>query len=131
MDDLSYAELQLHVGSQHTQEQGLNERNWGLGLRQFLVDNRTFFMAGAFRNSIERTSAYFGGGYELLSYKHAALRLTIGGVTGYDQPVAMYAIPEIVFRAGHVGMSFGYIPEVTAGDRATAETITASIIGRF
>lgn len=101
------AAVGVHVGSWHS-EPGFNNTNPGLYLRT--VDGWT---AGAYRNSISRTSVYAGwtDGTELASGVRA--EVTVGGITGYRIPLLPMAVPSVRFALGeHLGARLILIPRI-------------------
>src|SRR3990172_1327517 len=82
--------LDINLASHHFQRgevarQNLSESNPGIGIERDTGDWRQ--MAGAYRNSIRRTSAYALVGYTPLHIGQASIGLVGGAITGYAVPV--------------------------------------------
>lgn len=90
--------LQLHGFSWHAQERGSgrvwNERNVGLGIRHMYSDTWSV-QAGAFRNSVDRTTVYVVGNYTPLQLGMVRAGVFDGLGTGYQKPVLAGGMVEI------------------------------------
>ncbi len=83
--------LDINLASHHFQRsevarQNLSEFNPGIGIEHDMGDWRQ--MAGVYRNSIRRTSAYVLAGYTPLHIGKASVGIVGGAITGYEVPVA-------------------------------------------
>lgn len=82
--------LSKHIGA----DQKFNENNMGLGYR-----SPEGWMLGAYQNSINRPSVYFGREFQTdLIPNRLAAGLMLGGVTGYGKPVNALALPELIYK---------------------------------
>lgn len=116
--------LVLHIASVHRQS-GYNGFNPGIGLRLPYPGYSLGF--GAYRNSLERTTAYAGAEKSIAQIGPARLRLAAGLVTGYEKSIAPFVLPEIAIGNGAAAVVFTYIPAVEFGDLKTVAAIGVSI----
>ncbi|WP_280152956.1 hypothetical protein [Piscinibacter sp. XHJ-5] len=93
----------VHLGSVHFPARHFNNVNPGLYWR-----SDAGWTLGAYRNSLDRTSAYAG-----YSWQWRALALTAGGVTGYADDVQPLLVPSVaLFSAQGVTARVAFIPRV-------------------
>jgi hypothetical protein len=93
----------LHVVSVHIPKNDYNNVNPGFYYR---MDSG--WTAGFYRNSIRNESFY--AGYTLNWY---FLDVTVGGVTGYTDPVQILVVPSISFpQSNNARLRLAYIPRV-------------------
>lgn len=93
----------VHLGSVHFPQRDFNNANPGLYWRS--DDGWT---AGAYRNSLRRTSAYAG-----LTWQWGRLALTAGGVTGYADKVQPMLVPSFAFlRIDDFSVRVAFIPRI-------------------
>ncbi|HEV7913569.1 MAG TPA: hypothetical protein VGP22_07365 [Albitalea sp.] len=93
----------LHLASVHTPARHFNNSNPGLYYR-----TDSGWIAGAYRNSLRRTSAYAG-----YTWSWKALAVTGGMVTGYSEHVQPLLVPSVlVFHNSTVGVRVAFIPRV-------------------
>lgn len=108
-------EILVHVTSYHTdRSKDFNERNYGLGLIAQRPGDRSFLIAGAYRNSIRHDSVYAGVGYEVFNLGPFYARGELVAVTGYAVPIAPAVVPEVGIRFRGVGLAVHYMPKVEA-----------------
>lgn len=75
--------LDLSLTSIHSKpEQHLNQRNYGAGI-EYHQGNDVLYMAGAFRNSYDRTSVYALAGWTPVELGLVKAGLLAGAITGY------------------------------------------------
>lgn len=130
--DATISEVVVHVASYHTdRRQDFNENNLGAGLIVRERGSRFFLGAGAYRNSIRRTSVYAGIGYDLIEAGPFYARIEAIAVTGYQVPVAPAVMPEIGITWRGIGVAVHYIPHVKADGLDVAETFAFSLTKRF
>src|SRR5687768_5347830 len=79
--------VRLHLGSIHFPQRDFNNSNPGLYYR-----SDAGWTAGAYRNSLRRTSAYAGH-----TWQWDRLALTAGGVTGYSDRLQPLLVPSYAF----------------------------------
>ena len=93
-----------HFNRDTVRREDLNEVNPGLGLRWTSGDYHR--MAGVYRNSIRRTSAYALLGYTPIHAGPLSLGVVAGAVTGYGKPymaaAGFYAVAQVTSRAAVV-----------------------------
>ncbi|HEX6707896.1 MAG TPA: hypothetical protein VF169_24340 [Albitalea sp.] len=75
----------VHLASVHLPQRGFNNTNPGLYYR-----TDAGWTAGAYRNSLRRTSAYAG-----LTWDWGRLSLTGGAVSGYSEEVQPLLVPSL------------------------------------
>jgi hypothetical protein len=93
----------LHLASVHIPKNDYNNVNPGVYYR---MDSG--WTAGFYRNSIRNESFY--AGYTLTWY---FLDVTVGGVTGYTDPVQVLVVPSISFpQSNNMRLRLAYIPRV-------------------
>jgi hypothetical protein len=93
----------LHLVSHHFPARDFNNINPGVYWR-----GDAGWTLGAYRNSLERTSAYAG-----YSWKWRTLALTAGGVTGYADDVQPLLVPSLaLFSVRGVTARVAFIPRV-------------------
>lgn len=123
--DVQAADIVIHVGSAHA-EAGYNGSNPGLGVRSHKPDY--YFGAGAYHNSLNRTSVYAGVGKRVFNMGVIDLRLSAGMITGYAKPITPFIIPELALIVNkRVAMMASYIPAVEFGDLKTVAAIGFSL----
>lgn len=87
--DATYMDINLashHFSRNEVARQNLSEVNPGFGLERDAGEWRQ--MAGVYRNSIRRASAYALVGYTPLHITRLRMGLVGGAITGYEIPVA-------------------------------------------
>ena len=93
----------LHLVSHHMPAKNYNNTNPGLYYR-----TEDGWTAGAYRNSLSRTSAYAG-----YTWKFGALDITTAVVTGYFHKVQPLLVPSVSLFTWHgVTPRVAYIPRV-------------------
>jgi len=106
-----------------------NEFNPGAGLEYRLND--TFHVeAGAYKNSLYRTSMYASVAAETNGSKFLGAGVQAGVLTGYDTPVPLAAIPYMRFgsRDGKVNVKVNVIPPIP---NVTPFTLGAQVRVKF
>ena len=99
----SAGDFGVHLGSVHFPQRDFNNVNPGLYWR-----SDAGWTAGAYRNSLRRTSAYAG-----LTWQWGRLALTAGGVTGYADKVQPLLVPSFAFlRTEDFSLRVAFIPRV-------------------
>lgn len=92
-----------------------NERNNGLGL-EIRVSPDASLMAGQYKNSVGKTTSYFGGTYQPFHVGNAKFGAAIGVMNGYQRinngGLFPMAIPMMTYEAGRVGVNVGVIPNI-------------------
>ena len=86
----------LHMsGVSRHDRPGFQERNWGLGWETRMAKDWSV-AAGAYRNSLDRTSVYGLAKYHWIKADPWSVNVNAGAVTGYDAvPVAPVVLPEL------------------------------------
>lgn len=93
----------LHLGSVHFPQRDFNNANPGLYWR-----SDAGWTAGAYRNSLRRTSGYAG-----MTWQWGRLALTAGGVTGYADKVQPLLVPSLQFlRTDDFSLRVAFIPRI-------------------
>ena len=93
----------LHLASAHMPERHFNNTNPGLYYR-----SDEGWTAGAYRNSLRRTSDYAG-----YTWEWGRLAVTGGAVTGYAQSVQPLLVPSVVLLSVQgVSARLAFIPRV-------------------
>ncbi len=129
MDEAQRA-LILHLASKHlANSDQYNERNPGVGFRLPIGDGGYYMGAGAYRNSLGRTSAYAGAGKEVLTLGDIlGLRLNAGLITGYQEALLPFLIPELRLALGNNSeLLLNYIPRVKHDGIETEPTLGVSL----
>ena len=106
------AAVGLHLGSAHVGHQpvdNLNPVNPGV-----YVELRSGWTAGAYYNSVRRTSVY--AGYQWLGPAWGPVRpaVTLGAITGYPGGPLLAVVPSAYVDLGGWGARLSYIPKVQA-----------------
>lgn len=93
---LAISTVSKHLGAP---EGEYNEQNYGLGIVG-RTSKQDYWTTGAFRNSQDHLSVYFGAGWHSMpGIAATSAGFEVGAVTGYNAgPVLLYIAP--VFRAG-------------------------------
>lgn len=103
-----------NVRSYHVSEQQFNQHNPGLGL-EYHLDDSVVLMAGKYRNSVYRNSAYALAGWTPLHVSNIYAGLAAGAVNGYPALNSGKVAPVIVglvrIEAEHVGANLIVIPK--------------------
>lgn len=93
----------VHLGSIHFPQRDFNNANPGLYYR-----SEAGWTAGAYRNSLRRTSAYAGH-----TWQWDRLALTAGGVTGYADKLQPLLVPSFAFlRSERLSLRVAFIPRI-------------------
>ncbi|MEZ0262822.1 MAG: hypothetical protein ACAH80_17590 [Alphaproteobacteria bacterium] len=113
----------------HGQMRTFNEFNPGVGLEYRL--NGTFHVeAGAYKNSLYRTSVYASVAAETNGSKFLGAGIQAGVLTGYDTPAPVAAIPYLRFgsRDDKVNVKLNVIPPIP---KVTPATVGVQVRVKF
>lgn len=111
---------QLMTGfmSKHMGPGNYNEDNSGIGYR-----SDDGYMVGAYKNSLNKPSAYLAKEFTTDPYKLGPLGLqlgaVLGGATGYGRPVTPVVMPEILGSMDGSTLALGLVPPVKGVTPAT------------
>lgn len=120
------------VTSYHADTHGehYNSRNFGLGAER--TDGNLSYMAGAYRNSLDRTSAYALVGYAPIELGPFRFGIAAGAVTGYPRlnngHVGPAAVGLIRYESGRFGVNVVLIPPV---EKSSPITVGLQVKGNF
>ena len=103
--------LVVPIASYHTERNGYNQINPGLGFERS-INERWSFGGGFYRNSYRRDSFYAGATYMRWRIGEIRLGTSLGLVTGYGGVLPM-AAPTAVWDSGGVGISVMVTPPVS------------------
>lgn len=93
------------VRSYHSERDGYNERNYGLGIEHELTE-RTRFVAGQYRNSLFRNSIYSGLTYCAVPFAYGCAAVMTGFVSGYSKDERVFypaVLPILAIERGGYG----------------------------
>lgn len=111
----SDAWLSLGGVSRHTSGD-YQERNIGVGVEvQLAPGGNTRMLAGAYRNSLDRSSAYLMAETVIWRRGPVGAGIVYGGATGYGWGIAgitPIALPSVVIDGDTVGLRVVLIPEI-------------------
>lgn len=100
--------------SHHLSEQKFNEKNYGLGLEYHFTDD-VFVMAGKYKNSVDKKSAYALGAWTPLRFGRVGIGIAAGAVNGYpalnNGKVAPIAAGIIRVEDKHLGLNVIAVPK--------------------
>lgn len=105
--------LSKHINS----DKDYNEQNHGIGYK-----NKDGYLAGIYRNSLNKNSLYAGKEFQtdpLISDK-LRLAIVLGLVTGYNKPVQPLALPEILYGNKEHELALGIVPPIKGVTPMTA-----------
>jgi hypothetical protein len=99
-------------------EQRFNERNPGLGIEHGLTEN-TRAVAGFYKNSIYRESAYVGASWAPLIAGNVRAGVVGGVITGYRISPAPMLVPVLMVEGKRIGANILFVPPVIKDVPAT------------
>jgi hypothetical protein len=120
----SPAEVWLNVGgfSRHfSRSNGYNENNLGLGI-ELRTSAEISYMAGAYYNSVRKTTHYAAVNWQPLSIGDVKLGAAVGLMNGYPSLAKggtfFAALPMASWEGKRFGINFGVIPSIGKVDGA-------------
>jgi hypothetical protein len=125
MTTLPPYEIVMHLTSKHISEKKYNEVNPGIGLRYQGV------IAGIYKNSFYRNSAYVGIEKSLDLGKYVAVGFDAGFVTGYAIRVAPFVSPNIRVIVGKNSLIVNFIPGFKFGHIKSVGSFGFSVGRKF
>ncbi len=103
------------------QDKGYNENNVGMGV-EYQLRPRVALMAGAFNNSLSRTTAYAAANWLPLSLGGWKLGAALGVMNGYPGIARggpfLAALPMATYEGTRFGVNLGVIPTLNKVDGA-------------
>lgn len=118
------SEVWLNVGgfSRHfSRNKGYNESNLGLGV-EYRTSPEISYMAGAYYNSVRKTTSYAAVNWQPLSIGPLKLGAAIGVMDGYPSMASggtfFAAMPLATWEGKRYGINFGVIPSIGKVDGA-------------
>lgn len=111
------AYVKLHLASHHIGAQEFNESNYGIGIK-LVDDSGTMATAGALRNSINTTTAYFGIGKEFQANPVVGFGFAVGMIVypsagqNITSSIEIYPVllPSIIISKEKWQAEITYIP---------------------
>lgn len=123
--DVQDTEAIVHLLSKHPGNPGkYNESNPGLGIRLGLRDGYLGF--GGYKNSLDKNSLYAGYGNTLGSLGPLSLGYNAGVISGYNDSIVPFLIPELKYRGNGWNALLNFIPPVKMGDKQVDPAIGLS-----
>jgi hypothetical protein len=111
--------LNLTVGSKHLNtNQQFNESNPGVGITSEKIERKTvsYRTLGYYKNSINKTSIYIGGGMKrkIIGNSHFGIDVGfLGGiVSGYNSSIIPMGMLLMVIGSNKMKTTVGYIPRI-------------------
>lgn len=94
-----------------------NENNTGIGYK-----NKDGWLAGIYRNSLDKNSAYAGKEFQTDPVMGDKLRLAmvLGLVSGYNKPILPLALPEVLYGNKEHELALGIMPSIKGVTPMTA-----------
>ena len=123
---INLAGASYHTDRKAVQDENLNEKNTGIGVRYYLNDS-TFAEAGAFKDSIGNTSKYVGIAYQLRAGPFAigAEPVIMSRPNYIDGHAFIAALPFASFTSGPVVTTITYTPRIKINSTATLNEVYA------